>query len=612
MISINNLSKSYGAQDLFESVNFKVNEGERIGLVGRNGHGKSTLFKIIAGLEAQDSGEILIPKSYKIGYLEQELNFSKESVLEEAATSLPKGEETNIWKAEKILSGLGFTETEFDISPSKLSGGFQIRLNLAKLLLSEPNLLLLDEPNNYLDVTSIRWLANFLNSWPAEIILITHDRSFMDKVVTHTMAIHRQKLKKIKGDTSKLYDQIAQEEEIYEKTRLNDEKKRKEVELFITRFRAKARLANMVQSRIKQLKKLEKKEKLQVEESLDFSFSYKPFQAKVNLSTDDLTFGYEKDHPLIEGLSLSISPGDRVCVVGKNGKGKTTLLKLLAGALEPQNGEIKYHPSTAVGYYEQTNIKDLNPANTVLDEIQNSANGIDLQRARNLCGLMMFTGDNALKKINVLSGGEKSRVLIGKTLAAPHNTLLLDEPTNHLDMDSTDSLLAAIDDFPGSVIMVTHNEMFLHALATKLVVFQGGKVTVYNGDYQRFLDNIGWEDEEKDSKKEKSQSDKLSKKDLRRLKSEIRNKHAAKLKPLEMRIEELEKQIETYETELKELTAALVEASEQKDSGKISVLSQTLSETEKIIESLFEGLEITLEEYEEKKVSFEKEMEEFE
>ncbi|MCX5882395.1 MAG: ABC-F family ATP-binding cassette domain-containing protein [Deltaproteobacteria bacterium] len=373
------------------------------------------------------------------------------TVLKEAMTGLTDSEKDHSWKAEKILAGLGFSLTDMQQPPETFSGGFQVRLNLTKALVSEPDLLLLDEPTNYLDITSIRWIERFLLNWPHELMLITHDRSFMDKIVTHTLGIHRRKVRKIAGDTGKYYAQIALDEEVYEKTRQNDEKRRKEIELFISRFRAKARLANMVQSRIKTLSKMTRQEKLDKVKDLEFSFQTQPFSAKHVLTVRNLGFGFDPQVPLIQDLDFSIQAGDRICVIGKNGKGKTTLLKLLAGSLAPQKGDITFHPATTAGVFEQTNIQSLVDNRTVEEEILYSHPHVDRQLARNICGAMMFGGETALKKIAVLSGGEKSRVMLGKILVTPVNLLLLDEPTNHLDMESCDALLEAIDSFDGTV-----------------------------------------------------------------------------------------------------------------------------------------------------------------
>ncbi|HOJ15477.1 MAG TPA: ATP-binding cassette domain-containing protein, partial [Deltaproteobacteria bacterium] len=251
MISVEGLWKSYGSQVLLEGVSFKVNQKERVGLVGRNGHGKTTLMRIIAGLEEPDTGTVIIPRNYRIGYVTQHLDFTEATVLAEGMKGLRGDGRDQAWKVEKVLMGLGFSAEDMHRHPHEFSGGFQVRLNLAKVIVSEPDMLLLDEPTNYLDITSIRWIERFLSSWPRELILITHDRTFMDRIVTHTMGIHRRKVRKVEGDTSKYYTQIAQDEEVYERTRVNEERKRKEIEEFIAQFRAKARLVGLVQSRIR-------------------------------------------------------------------------------------------------------------------------------------------------------------------------------------------------------------------------------------------------------------------------------------------------------------------------------------------------------------------------
>jgi ATP-binding cassette subfamily F protein 3 len=311
-------------------------------LVGRNGHGKTTLFRLIIGKEHPDSGSIAIPKNYRIGYVRQQLRFTKDTLLEEGATALPDSESDQHWKVEKILAGLGFSQTDLRKHPGTLSGGYQVRLNLAKTLVSDPDLLLLDEPTgtlsggyqvrlnlaktlvsdpdlllldeptNYLDITSIRWVVKFLNTWPHELMLITHDRSFMDQVVTHTMGIHRCKVRKIAGNTAKYYHQIAQDEEIYEKTRVKNERRRKETQQFINRFRAKARLANLVQSRIKTLQKMEDKQKLDKIATLEFTFRCSPFPAKHVLSARHVCFGYDEEKHLIEDFNLTLNAGERV------------------------------------------------------------------------------------------------------------------------------------------------------------------------------------------------------------------------------------------------------------------------------------------------------------
>ena len=585
-------------------------------MVGRNGHGKTTLFRLIIGSEHPDSGSINAPKNYRIGYVRQQLAFTRDTILKEGATALPESERGQHWQVEKILAGLGFSQEDLTRHPSTLSGGYQVRLNLAKALVSDPDLLLLDEPTNYLDITSIRWVVNFLNAWPHELMLITHDRGFMDQVVTHTMGIHRCKVRKISGNTAKYYDRIAQDEEIYEKTRIKNERRRKDVQQFITRFRAKARLANLVQSRIKTLQKMEDKQKLEKIAALDFSFRSSPSPAKHVLSTRHVCFGYDDDNLLIEDFNLSVNVGERICVVGPNGKGKSTLLRLLAGSLQAQSGEIVYHPTVTKGFFEQTNISRLIDSRTVEQEVQQASPDVDRQLARNICGAMMFPGDDALKKISVLSGGEKSRVMLAKLLVTPVNLLLLDEPTNHLDMESCDAMLAAVDNFDGTVIIVTHNEMFLHALAQKLIVFQDDTIEVFNGTYQQFLDDVGWADESRPAPA--SGADDLStgktgkntKKAARRKRSEIIAERSKALNPLQQRLQKLETDIETQEEKLDHLNQSMQIASQDQDGQQIAELSRTIHQCQSEIDRLFDELETATEEYEQQNAVFQKMLDE--
>ncbi len=599
MIAVDNLTKSFGTRVVFDRISFKINAKERVGLVGRNGHGKTTLLRILLGEEEYDSGSVAVPKGYRIGHVQQQLAFTQPTILKEGMRDLPESEKDHHWKVEKILAGLGFSPADMQRHPLEFSGGFQVRLNLAKALVSEPDLLLLDEPTNYLDITSIRWVERFLINWPHELVLITHDRGFVDRVVTHTLGIHRQKVRKIVGDTAKYYAQIAQDEEIFEKTRQNTERRAKEIELFISRFRAKARLAGMVQSRIKTLAKMEKKDKLEHLRTLEFSFRNRPFRGKHVLSVRDLAFAYPGQDPLLTDLNLSINTGDRVCVVGPNGKGKTTLLKLLAGQLTPRSGDIVFHPGVESGFYEQTNIQTLYDPNTVEQEIMRSHPDVERQLARNICGAMLFEGDEALKKIAVLSGGEKARVILGKLLVTPVNLLLLDEPSNHLDMESCDALIAALDNFEGTVIMVTHNEMFLHALAQRLIVFQNDQVYPFEGTYQDFLDKGGWGDEPlapavaepRVAESAAPVEQRLTKKEQRRQRSAILGEHAKAAKPVEKAIGEAESAIEVEEKRLAQMNAEMVAAARSQDGAAITRLSQDIHLCQTAIDAQFGVLE---------------------
>ncbi len=621
MLAVSNLTKAYGKQVVFDNVSFTINPEERVGLMGRNGSGKTTLFRLILNHEEPDAGSISIPKNYRISYLSQHIHFTEKSVLRQACLNLKTREDgiDETYKAKSILFGLGFAEHELNINPGILSGGYQVRLNLAGILVSEPDLLLLDEPTNYLDIVSVRWLIQFLQNWKHELIVVTHDRAFMDAVTTHTMGIHRQKIRKIAGTTEKLYQQIIQDEEIYEKTRTNDERKKKELEQFINRFRAQATRARAVQSRIKMLQKKDKMEKLHEEQNLDFEFRYLPFNGKWLMDIENISFSFsDGSKPLVREFSMAVKKHDRIGVIGKNGKGKTTFLNLLAGHLIPTEGIIKLSQNLKSCYFGQMNIDRLDPEKTVLEEILNAHPEHSLGASRNICGSMMFEGDSALKKISVLSGGEKSRVLLGKLLASPANMIMLDEPDNHLDVESVDALVEAIEAYDGAVIFVTHSEMILNAAATRLVVFDAGKVSLFEGSYNDFLERIGWEDEKSENaqkqtkrleKKSTISGRKEMRKDARRMRAAIITERSRALNPLQKRITELEKKITELEKKMDQDNASLVRASRAGEGKAIASLSIAIHDTRNNINILFDELDETVNEFESKSREFDEKLE---
>ncbi len=496
MINVSDLSISFAGHQIFEDVNVSINEREKVGLIGRNGSGKSTLLKLILHKLEPDSGTVKIPNGYMIGHLEQHIAFSKNTVMDEVCSILPEEREYEQWKGEEILMGLGFTLEQMEKNPNEFSGGNQVKINLAKLLLGEPNMLLLDEPTNYLDIHSIRWLRKFLKSWQGEVVLITHDKAFMDSVISHTINIHRGNFKKTKGNTKDVLEKVLQEEEIYEKTRANQEKKRQKTEEWVNRFKAKASMASRAQSKMKMLDKEDVKEKLSKISTLDFKFNYEEYNSRENLlEVKDLTFGYDSKNILFENLSFKIGINDKICVIGKNGKGKSTLLKIITENLTPIEGSTTTHDKTKIGYFGQMNIDRLEPNLSIYEEMQKYAPEMSQTNVRRTCGNMMFTGTLSNKQIKVLSGGEKSRVMLGKILLKATNLLLLDEPTNHLDMDSCESLVTAIKAFEGAVLMVTHDEYFLKEIANKLIVFDNDQAFLFDGGYKDFLKKVGWQDE---------------------------------------------------------------------------------------------------------------------
>lgn len=594
MIQLINISKSFGKQTLLHETTLHVGKKEKIGLMGRNGYGKSTLIKIMSGEMQPETGEVLIPKGYAIGQLHQHISFSENSVLKEACLGLPKEEKDDLWRAEMILSGLGFTEKDFHRHPDEFSGGYQIRINLAKTLLQKPDLLLLDEPTNYLDIVSMRWLERFLQRWPGEFVLITHDRAFMDKVVTHTAILHRKKIRKVQGNTKKAKEQIATEEEVYEQTRVANEKKKAKSEKFIREFRSGARSAGLVQSRIKMLSKLENNEKLDKIPEIRFQFHSLPFYAGSMMMCRSIGFGYN-ENKLIEKLDIDVNPGDRIGIVGKNGAGKTTLLKLLAGKLDVQDGNIKRKGDAEVGYFTQTNVENLNPEKTILEELRISSTKATEQDVRNLCASLLFRGDDVHKPIKVLSGGEKSRVNLGKILLHPAHLLLLDEPTNHLDMESCDALKNALKHFDGAVVIVSHNEDLLSDITNTLVVFDGGETKKYEMGYGTFLEEIGWREEDNEellAKKWKPKSDAKTQR-------EEKKQRQKRLRQIEKRMKKLEEDIEKDEEENDKNTILLQKAAGENDHVRIRKYGDIANKLNENIRKAYKELEELLEEQEE-------------
>ena len=587
MIQVVGLAKGYGAQILFEDISFTLGKGERVGLVGRNGTGKTTLFKILLGEELPDSGDVIIPKNYKTGTLKQHLHFTHATILDECMTALTGEAEFDQYKVEKMLLGLGFKLDDFSRPPSDFSGGYQIRLNLAKVLLADPDCLLLDEPTNYLDIVSMRWLSKFLRSFRGEVVIITHDRGFMDEVTTHTMGIWRQKVFKIKGPSSKYFEQILLEEDMYEKTRVNSEKKRKDLEAFVARFKAKASKATQAQSRMKLLEKMPELDALAMISTLDFEFNHKECPGKTLMEVKDISFGYTKEN-LIEDISFPILKGDKIAIIGKNGKGKSTLLNLLAGELNPRQGQISPNVNLLIGHFGQTNINRLDMERTIEEEVSSVDINLGQQRVRSICGTMMFTGDLAKKKIKVLSGGERARVLLAKLLAKPCNLLLLDEPTNHLDQESVESLTLELQNYPGAVVIVTHSESMLREVATKLIVYHHGKVEYLSETYDDFLRKIGWEEDESSSPG--GSREKPSRQETKRMRSEMIIERGRNCSPMKKRMEYLEQTIIKLEEEQPKLEAELIERSTQGDSKKIQETSQRLGVVKKKIDKAFEDL----------------------
>jgi ATP-binding cassette subfamily F protein 3 len=429
----------------------------------------------------------------------------------------------------------------------------------------------------------------FLNSFEGEVLLITHNRDFMDSVTTHTMGIVRRSLEIIKGNTHKFYAQLNANDQLYEKQKISQDKKRKELEEFIAKNKTRASTASLAQSKVKQLEKMEDMNNLVFDNMLSFDFNYKDTHAKVLLDIQNLSFAYDDQDFLFKDISFTLIKGQCLGIIGKNGKGKSTLLNNIAKELKPSSGDIIYHQSTVSAHFGQTNINHLNPKNTVMEEIYVGDPKLAESSVRSICGSMMFSGDSVKKSVSMLSGGEKSRVMLGQILAKNVNVLFLDEPTNHLDMDSVDALSKAIKNFKGGTIIVTHSEELLRLVANKLIVFSKNNAEYFDGTYDEFLDKIGWEEEEKTDKiKEKPQNNRVQNKKKR---AKLIQERGKKTSPLKKSIDNLEAIIMELEENLEQHHQNLILASNQNDNGKIMEISTIVALVEKKIETNFEQLE---------------------
>ena len=645
MISVNNISVYYGGQELFDQVSFMVNKGDRIGLVGKNGAGKSTLLRILSGEQTPNTGSLATPNKITIGYLKQDLDFEDgRTIQEEAEQAFQKIKfleqkivDVNLQISERtdyesqayldlisslnelneqfhllggysiqtdlsqVLLGLGFQISDFSRSTNEFSGGWRMRLELAKILLQKPDVLLLDEPTNHLDIESIIWLEQWLKNYNGSVLLVSHDRAFLDAVTNRTIELILGKANDYKASYSKYVELRKERQEKQIQSKKNQDKQIKHTELLIEKFRYKKNKAAFAQSLIKKLDKLERIEVEQDDLSgMHFRFPPAPHSGKVSLRAKKIAKSYG-DFEVLKHVDLEVERGEKIAFVGKNGEGKTTLAKIIVDELDFQ-GKVELGHQVKFGYYAQNQSDLLDESKTILEIIEDSADEQSRPRVRDMLGSFLFGGEAVEKKIKVLSGGERARVALCKLLLEPVNLLVMDEPTNHLDMNSKDILKSALKRFDGTLIIVSHDRDFLQGLTEKVYEFKNKNIKEYLGDVNAFLeakmvDNFKdfelRKPAEKSATEKEFSSNKQSYEERKQLDKDIRK--------LSNKITKLEREVDAIDKELKQLDAELANPEKFQEMSKKEGFFEEYQQKQQKLSDFMNNWEKYLEELEIKK-----------
>ena len=484
LIQLKNGAKQFGVKVLFDDAAFAINAGEHVGVIGPNGAGKTTLFKVLVGEQSLDAGELTRAHSLNIGYLEQEAEWALDTEVE---TYLAKHCAKPIWELKQLGRDLGLEESHFKTALKSLSGGYRMRVKLLYLIGQEPNLMLLDEPTNFLDLESVLALERFLQNYRGAFLLISHDREFLRRTTEYTLEVEGGEITKYPGNIDDYFEQKAQLREVLESQAAGQAAKRKQVLDFVSRFGAKATKAKQAQSRLKQLDKMDRVEIKDLGPRARITIPAPTHTGRQSIALDNCELGYP-ERKVLEGVSLRLERGAHLGVVGVNGAGKSTLLKSLAGTLEPLSGSRELGYQVSLSLFSQHSAEQLIADETVLESLQKSAHReVSAQDVLNMAGSLLFSGDGVSKKVRLLSGGEKSRVALGQILLKRSPLLLLDEPTNHLDFDTVEALTAALRAYAGTVIVVSHDRGFIGRIATQILEIRDGRAEIYPGTYDEYV-----------------------------------------------------------------------------------------------------------------------------
>jgi ATP-binding cassette subfamily F protein 3 len=606
MLTISDVSKAYGPQILFDEVSLQINRTDRVGLIGPNGAGKTTLFSLILGVEEPDKGTIAREKNVVVGHLPQECAPAGEGTVLEMALAAIRAHDHESGgyqleaKAKRILAGLSFREKDFDRPLREMSGGWVMRAHLARLLVQEPDVLMLDEPTNHLDLESLQWFQSYLRDYTGAILMISHDRSFLNELATHTVEIRQRKLVRYRGNYDACLEQRAAAEAQLLAAYKNQQREIAHMMEFVQRFRAKNTKASQAQSKLKQIERMEKIEAPVADaKKIHFRFPQPQRSGLKAVTLKNIHHAYGAN-VIYRGIDFVAERGQRIVLVGPNGAGKSTLLKLLAGALPVQSGARELGHNVKSGYYSQYRVEMLNPLRTVLEEGLDTPQRVTEEFVRTVLGCFLFRGDDVFKKVSVLSGGEKSRLALVKLLLDPPNLLLMDEPTTHLDMPSIEALIAALEQFSGTIIFISHDVYFIRELCTDVVRVEAGRLALYPGGWQYYLDKIAAQTAGTVAPPAVPPAGTKSKnKEQKRIEAEERQARHRERKTRETAVAGLEAEIQKLEARQKELTAELENpASYEKPGGAMALNREWLEIADrlKLLAQQWEQAAVKLEE----------------